>query len=243
MYIGLVCLLFSLYMYYNQIMLTITVFNGYWSFVHVVIKETRKHSQKLWKWNKCKFYHKKSQDGKRLRFKKKWCSFSWPEDAFKILLPVGLFLNIYTCTYKALRVEDIYVYINTLFYREVAQRVEPGKRPGNLAVVRTNTGIIRHNRKTIQLFSLNLFLLYKTLSMLLSRDQLCYNTIFLQVLLCLLYKLFRKCLPIFFGKPAIVYFILGIKKTLVSRYVSIYCLLKFQKWWHIFFLFSKFFFK
>lgn len=122
------------------------------------------------------------------------------------------FLDIYTCTYKALRVEDIYVYINTLFYREVAQRVEPGKRPGNLAVVRTNTGIIRHNRKTIQLFSLNLFLLYKTLSMLLSRDQLCYNTIFVQVLLCLLYKLFRKCLPIFFGKPAIVYFILGIKK-------------------------------
>lgn len=68
------------------------------------------------------------------------------------------FLNIYTCTFKALRVEDIYVYINTIFYREVAQRVEPGKRPGNLAVVRTNTGIIRHNRKTIQLFSLNLFL-------------------------------------------------------------------------------------
>lgn len=153
------------------------------------------------------------------------------------------FLNIYTCTFKALRVEDIYVYINTIFYREVAQRVEPGKRPGNLAVVRTNTGIIRHNRKTIQLFSLNLFLLYKTLSMLLSRDQLCYNSIFLQVSLCLLYKLFRKCLPIFFCKPAIVYFILGIKKTLVSRYVSINCLLKFQKWWHIFFLFSKIFFK
>lgn len=124
------------------------------------------------------------------------------------------FLNIYTCTYKALRVEDIYVYINTLFYREVAQRVEPGKRPGNLAVVRTNTGIIRHNRKTIQLFSLNLFLLYKTLSMLLSRDQLCYNTIFLQVSLCLLYKLFRKCLLIFFLQASNCLFYSWYKKNL-----------------------------